>query len=179
MVATKIVSKRFGSCKMVNIVWLGLPTNPQDPDEKVDPAAWPAMIDALGKVRKDIVDNDLKGKAYINISFGFQEARFHVSKEMEKSMDAAINGVTNVDALVIMAAGNDGKPINSYPQMLGQSNKRVVVIGSVDDFGNLIPTTSTAIWVKIHAVGIYRSALPFGPSADWGTSFSKNHLGIS
>lgn len=165
---------------MVNIVWLGLPTSSWQTG--IDPRAWPAMVDALQKIRKDIKDKRLQGKAYVNISYGFQLATFPVTHYMRTSMIEAVKGVTGVDALVIMAAGNDGKPILSYPQALGQINKRVVVTGAVDDMGNLWTGTSTANWVKINAAGdktlVIGSNLgqPFGPIEQSGTSFSEHLL---
>lgn len=60
-VASKIVSKSFGSCKLVNIV------GPQTPGQ-VDPRKWPALVDALQKFRKDIMKYKLQGKAHINMS---------------------------------------------------------------------------------------------------------------
>lgn len=154
MVASKIVSKSFGSCKMVNIVWLGLPRDTGDSPGEVDPRNWPAMIDALQKVRKDINQKKLQGKAYVNISQGFNLATFPVTKDMMTSMTEAVKGVTKLDALVIMSAGNDGKPIRTYPQILGQTNPRVVVTGGVDSAGNIYTRSSTANFIKINAVSV-------------------------
>ena len=180
MVASKIVSKSFGSCKMVNIVWLGLPRSSQNRQQQpVDPRSWPAMIDALQKVRRDIKDNKLQGKAYVNISFGFQDAKFSMTDSMIISMADAVKGVTKLDALVIMAAGNDGRPIWSYPQALGEINPRVMVTGAVDIVGNLWTETSTANFVKINAVGKNTQVIAsdagslYRPISASGTSFSK------
>lgn len=179
MVASKVASKSFGSCKMVNIVWLGLPDKDQNSRNPVDPRRWPAMVDALQKIRRDIKDNKLQGKAYINISGGFQNANFPMTNSMMVSMTEAIKGVTKLDALVILAAGNDGRPIWSYPQILGQTNPRVVVAGAVDIAGNLWTETSTADFVKLNAVGSNTQVIgsnlgsPYGPFSVSGTSFSK------
>ena len=181
MVASKIASKSFGSCKMVNIVWLGLPEKGRNLrlGNPVDPRRWPAMIDALQKIRRDIKDNKLQGKAYINISGGFQDATFPVTDSMQESMAEAIKGVTKLDALVIMAAGNNGRPIWSDPQRLGQIYPRVVVTGAVNITGNLWTGTSTADFVRLYAVGSNTRVIgsnlgsPYGPISVSGTSFSR------
>lgn len=179
--ASKIVSKSFGSCKMVNIVWLGLPYTP----DTVDPRMWPAMIDALQKIRKDIKANKLQGKAYINISNGFEDARWTKTDKMMISMNEAVIGVTKLDALVVMAAGNNGQPIFAYPQTLGSINNRVVVIGAVDSAGNPWTDQSTADFVKISAAGNNTAVIrtnqggSLGPITVSGTSFSKYLLRTS
>lgn len=181
-VASKIVSKSFGSCKIVNIVWLGIYFGVNE----VAPQMWPSLIDALEKIRKDIKKKDLQGKAYINFSGGFAKATWPVTDKMIKSMTKAVNGVTELDALLILAAGNYGKPITAYPQLLGNTNPRVVVVGASKIDGSAWEDSDTASWVKVyadggrtHVIGATGSDVwdgKWGPSYSSGTSFSKHLL---
>ena len=108
-----------------------------------------------------------------------------MTDKMIKSLTEAVNGVTQLDALFILAAGNMGTPITTYPQMLGQSNARVVVVGAVDAQGNTWSDSSTANWVKINAIGRATNVIsqsevgPWGPEIVDGTSFSEYLLRTS
>ena len=69
------------------------------------------ILFALQKFRKDIKDKKLQGKACINISGGFEAATWRAIDSMKMSMNEAVKGVTKLDALIFMAAGNNGQPI--------------------------------------------------------------------
>lgn len=84
---------------------------------------WFPLVDALTKTASDIKKQKLQGKAYINFSGGFEWATWPVTKNMIKSLATAVNKVTNLDALKVMAAGNRGTPITTYPQLLGGTNR--------------------------------------------------------
>lgn len=103
-----------------------------------------------------------------------------MTDKMKKSLTEAVNGVTQLDALFILAAGNSGTPITTYPQVLRQSNARVVVVGAVDPQGNAWSDSSTANWIKINAIGSKTLIIgqdkgdsPWGPRTVSGTSFSE------
>lgn len=72
---------------------------------------------------------------------------------MIKSVTEAVNGVTQLDALMMMAAGNNGTPVTTYPQILGQTNNRVVFTGAVHSAGSAWRYQSTANRVRNDAVG--------------------------
>lgn len=83
---------------------------------------------------------------------------------MIKSSTKAANGVTELDA---------------YPQLLGETNNRVVVVGYTDIDGKAWSVPSTASWVRINAVGrlisviFSRTGETYASEKIDGTSFSK------
>ena len=85
---------------------------------------------------------------------------------MIKSLTEAVNGVTQLDALVMMADGNNGTHLTTYPQKLGRTNNRVVVTGAVHSAGNAWRYQSTANWFRNDAVGS-------------STNFNGTHQGSS
>lgn len=171
-------------------MWLGIYYG----EREVAPQMWPSLIDALEKIRKDIKNQNLKGKgkAYVNFSGGFAKAPWPISKNIIKSMTKAINGVTEYDALVILAAGNSGEPIisnpKSYPQLLGETNPRVVVVGASNIDGSAWARSDTATWIKLFANGVSTSVIgatgsdvwasTWGKSSSSGTSVSKHFQSI-
>lgn len=171
-VASRIVSGPVASCQKVNIVWL------QGGD-------WADTIDALKRVHDHIKKKDKllfgknrKGKAYIIMSFDFPDPP--KNQNQINSLKEAANSVTKLDALIIIAAGNGGGPIRKWPALLGETNNRVVVVGSTWIDGSPAGFSNTASWVKIHAVGVKSAVIGLNEQRNWvlkeydGTSFSKS-----
>ncbi len=113
-VASRIVSKSFGSCQKVNIVSLRLPQTPRS----VDPRRWPSSVDALQKIRKENQREPTSRHSYINILGKLEDATWPVT---DKTLTEAIDPVMQLDALLIMVAGNKGISNTTYPQILGQT----------------------------------------------------------
>ena len=187
-VASKVVSKTLGACQKVDIVFVGLPRITYEPvnmnSNRAARELWPIMEDAFKKIRDDIkgtiLGKNRRGKAFINVSFGFDEVEWPVDQKMIQSMKAAVDAVTKEDALVVLAApyglihGAAG-----YPSLLGASNPRVVVVGATDINGIVWNSVTPAPYININAVG--RLTKVIGRLQNWeigqqdvsGTSFSK------
>ena len=67
---------------------------------------WPSVNDALAQVENDIWDNDLNGKAFVNLSFHLTIAP---SPEALEKFKDAMQSVAAADAIIVTSAGNDGK----------------------------------------------------------------------
>ena len=188
-VASKIVSTSLGSCKGVDIVWLGLPYIGDGKSDPI-PDKWPGMVDALKCVSKDVKKNKLQGKAYVVMPTGFLGPKgsvFVVTKKMIKSLEEAVKKVRDLDVLLIMSAGNslseesdESLSITTYPQLLGKTDARVVVVGGVSTDGKAWKDSLTAPWVKINAVSKATNTISeikggnhWGRVARDGTSFSE------
>lgn len=68
------------------------------------------ILFALQKFREDIKNKKLQGKACINISGKFESATWRTTDNMKISMNETVKGVTKLDALIFIAAGNNGQP---------------------------------------------------------------------
>ena len=188
-VASKIVSKTLGACQKVNVVFVGLPQITYTPvntnSNRAARELWPIMEDAFSKIRKDIKSKtngkNKRGKAFINVSFGFDRVEWPVAQKMIRSMKAAVDAVTKEDALVILAApySINHDVAAGYPSLLGASNQRVVVVGATDIKGVVWNDVIPAPYIKINAVGSRTKVIgrlqnrEFGQRDVSGTSFSK------
>ena len=193
-VASKIVSKSLGACQRINdVVFVNLPKKLYEPKNpyalsinRAGPEMFAAMVDAFKRVRDDIKGfrNNKRGKAFINVSYGFDGVELGVTSKMIQSMTAAVQGVTEQDALVFVAApyslGENQKI--GYPSLLGKENPRVVVVGMTDVNGNPNRKVPSAPFIKINAVGSWTNVTgrlqsdpnKVGQMVVTGTSFSKS-----
>ena len=81
---------------------------------------------------------------------------FSVRRELE-ALQAQL-ARTEVDLLVVCAAGNNGVEVPFYPAALAEHMKFVVSVGAVDANGDVAPFSNFGGWVRIWANGVDRVA---------------------
>lgn len=145
--------------------------------------SWANTIDALKRVRDHVKKKDKplfgkgrQGKAYVSMSFDILEAP--QNENQINSLKEAANGVTKLDALIIIAAGNGGGPIVQWPALLGQTNKRVVVVGGTWIDGSPTSFSNTASWVNINAVGVNSAVIGLNEQRDWVLTKKMGHPSV-
>ncbi|EPS36286.1 hypothetical protein H072_10197 [Dactylellina haptotyla CBS 200.50] len=169
-VTSKIIGKRGGLAKNAR-VWIvvGL--------DKFGNWIDIGNIDAMFKIRDKVIEETKKNpnyRAIINFSQGFTHLRDPPELEQDKYKKAPILGRHDLEYIhwitilfdralkslleldnvaLVTGAGNDdlGRPIIDWPAKRGASYDNLVVIGSVDDRGELI-FNSKADFVKVYTM---------------------------
>ena len=104
----------------------------ENENEKIARERW---IDALAMTYDDIIDQQLKGKAVVSMSWGANKANDAKYDDCVRDTFANLmNQLLNIDVPPVVAAGNSGfgdTDVNTWPALLGETTTDLLVIGGV------------------------------------------------
>ncbi|KAM5385383.1 hypothetical protein ACJZ2D_001024 [Fusarium nematophilum] len=158
-VGAMVLGEKLGVCKKCGLVFV---TSSEPPPTFINQHLFPRdrilqqFIDALDHIKR----NGRKGKAVINMSFGFypHEIRKSLKKRWRKLLQKL---ETDMQALLVVSAGNDGagRGVDRYPGLFAQKDdpygtlSNMIVVGATNKIGISAGFSQRNTFVRTNAPG--------------------------
>ncbi|KAL6713987.1 hypothetical protein ACLMJK_008481 [Lecanora helva] len=167
---SKAKGRRYGIAKNADLVAVKISLLPSE--------MWESAIEALSWIEEDIYNNNLAGKAFINLSWHLPTPP---TDEQRETFQAMLESVIEADAIVVTSAGNTGSTISTYPSRLASEIEDLVVVGAVDNDGTFWQRSNTAPaggrdYVTYYAPGVNIKSI--GPTNNVDTNSGTSQAAV-